>query len=160
MNLIAFLQHRKGKMKIKLVFQEVTKLEDMLPNYALVKELSPKLTKRLYTAYLKRMVIQGYRQLLVYEGGELVAMSGVWIGTKLYCGTYLEIDNFIVKEANRSGGLGSRIVREIEKIAAREGCQFIMLDAYVQNFKAHKFYYANGFKATGFHYMKRVLETV
>jgi len=32
----------------------------------------------------------------------------------------------------------------------------MMLDAYVENFKAHRFYYRHGFHARGFHYLKRL----
>ena len=32
----------------------------------------------------------------------------------------------------------------------------MMLDAYVENFKAHKFYYREGFIARGFHYLKKL----
>ena len=37
-----------------------------------------------------------------------------------------------------------------------EGCQVLMLDAYVQNTNAHRFYYREGYTITGFH-MTRAL---
>ncbi|MBI3232577.1 MAG: GNAT family N-acetyltransferase, partial [Bacteroidetes bacterium] len=83
-----------------------------------------------------------------------IAVSGYWIGAKLYCGSYLEIDNFVVDEKHRSSGIGKQLIEWLTNEAKAHQCETMMLDAYVENFKAHHFYYREGFIARGFHYIK------
>ena len=44
----------------------------------------------------------------------------------------------------------------LEAEAKRKGCKILMLDAYVENFSGHKFYYREGFIARGFHFLKKL----
>jgi hypothetical protein len=44
------------------------------------------------------MVPYLYKQIAVFEGDVCVG-PGLWFGIKLWCGKYLEIDNFIVPRA-------------------------------------------------------------
>ena len=90
---------------------------------------------------------------IVGEAGGTI--SGYWIGHKLYCGKYLEVDNFVVDDAHRSSGVGEHLLNWMTEEAKREGCELMMLDAYVENFKAHRFYYRQGFHARGFHYLRK-----
>ena len=139
---------------IKLV--KLTQLDEMLSNYSLIKLLSPSLTKSTYKKYLLEMIPHNYFQVIGVQDDITIAVSGYWIATKIYSGRYLEIDNFIVREEYRSKGIGKKMIQWMEKEAQKQECKCIMLDAYVQNYQAHKFYYANGYKALGFHYTKRI----
>ena len=89
-------------------------VQEMLPNYGLVKQLTTKLSEADYTAWLARMVPHHYAQVVAKENGETIGLSGFWIGHKLYCGKYLEIDNFVVDPAHRSRGVGELLVRWLE----------------------------------------------
>ena len=40
------------------------------------------------------------------------------------------------------------------EIAKNEGCSMLALDSYTSNFKAHKFFYNQGFAPKGFHFIK------
>jgi hypothetical protein len=42
----------------------------------------------------------------------------------------------------------------VEQKALNLCCTNIVLDAYTHNFKAHRFYYNQGFGAKGFHFVK------
>ena len=55
-----------------------------------------------------------------------------------------------------SKGIGEALVKWMEAEARAQGCKLLMLDAYVENFKAHRFYYRQGFHARGFHYLKHL----
>lgn len=128
----------------------------MLPNYGLITQLSPKLTCEAYASMLQDMIPHNYFQVGAYEDDICIAVSGYWIGTKLYSGKYLEIDNFVVDKDHRSNGVGKHLVDWMIDEAKRNDCQMIMLDAYVENFSAHHFYYREGFIARGFHYLKKL----
>ncbi len=126
----------------------------MLPNYLLIKQLSPQLTEDQYTTLLGEMVPNNYFQAAAYEGDNCVAVSGYWICTKLYSGKYIEIDNFVVDHHHRGKNVGKLLLDWMLEEGRKNGCKTAMLDAYVENFRAHHFYYREGFIARGFHYLK------
>ena len=136
--------------------RKLATVAEMLPHWSLITQLTAGLTEQAYARMLPEMVAHNYFQVAAFESGECIAVSGYWIGHKLYCGKYLEIDNFVVDEAHRSSGVGSLLLEWLEAEAKREGCALMMLDAYVGNFKAHRFYYRHGFHARGFHYLKHL----
>lgn len=128
----------------------------MLPYYSLITLLTPALTADEYSRLLQQMVPHNYYQVAAYEGDTCVGVSGYWIGAKLYCGKYLEIDNFVVAESHRSRGLGKLFIDWLEAEARANECSTLMLDAYIENFSAHRFYYREGFIGRGFHYLKKL----
>ena len=139
-----------------MTIKKCTTLAEMLPHLALIQKLSPQLTAETYAALLADMVGHNYFQCALYDGDTCIAVSGYWICTKLYSGKYLEIDNFIVDDAERGRGLGKQLLDWMLNEARANGCQTAMLDAYVENFRAHHFYYREGFIARGFHYLKKL----
>lgn len=138
------------------IIEKLSTIEEMLPNLKLIQSLSPKLTADEYKSLLSIMVPQNYYQVVLFDEGKRIAVSGYWIAAKLYSGKYLEIDNFVVDEAYRSKSVGKILVDWMQEEARNNQCKLVMLDAYVENFKAHRFYYREGFVARGFHYLKSV----
>lgn len=132
---------------------ELTTLEDMLGTYEVLTELYPSLSLEQYREELRFMVQHNYSQIAVLEQQVFVGVSGLWLGNKLWCGKYLEIDNIVVSEKNRSKGVGKMMVDFIEKKARELGCNMVALDSYTTNFKAHKFFYNQGFTPKGFHFI-------
>jgi hypothetical protein len=59
-----------------------------------------------YRILLDQMVPHSYMQIAVFEGDVCVGLSGLWFGIKLWCGKYLEIDNFIVHQSTAKKGIG------------------------------------------------------
>jgi GNAT superfamily N-acetyltransferase len=141
---------------MNLSIKKITTVEDMLPHYNLIVQLSPQLTFESYEALLKQMVPNNYFQAAAYDDETCIAVSGYWICTKLYSGKYIEIDNFIVDEGYRSKEVGKQLLKWMLEEGKLQGCKTAMLDAYVENFKAHRFYYKEGFVARGFHYLKKI----
>jgi GNAT superfamily N-acetyltransferase len=132
---------------------ELTSVEEMMGTYEVLTELYPSLTKEEYTNELAFMTQHNYTQVVVMENECCLGVSGVWIGNKLWCGKYLEIDNIIVSEKIRSKGVGKMIVDYLEEKAKTLGCNMMALDSYTTNFKAHKFFYNQGFSPKGFHFI-------
>lgn len=132
----------------------ITKTE-MLPLYPLLSQLNSSITKAQYIDYLDDMIAHGYRMVVMEdEQGNAVAMSGIWVTTKFYSGRYLEMDNVVVAETHRSSGLGKQLSDFVLQIALNEKCQTIMLDAYLENESAHRFYEREGFVRKGYHFLK------
>lgn len=139
---------------MKYIVKKLVTVAEMEGSLDLIRELTPELQKEGYHQMLLEMVPHNYFQVGVYEGDKLIAISGYWIATKIYCGKYLEIDNFVVAKKYRSKQIGKMLIEWLLAEAKTQGCKASLLDAYVENFKAHKFYYNQGFIARGFHYLK------
>ncbi len=126
----------------------------MLPHLAVLQELYPKLDEASYRNMLEQMLPNHYAQVGIFIEDKCVAISGYWLGTKLWCGPYLELDNVIVCEEARGTGAGKLIQHYLEEKAQQLHCSIMVLDAYSNNFKAHRFYYNQGYAPRGFHFIK------
>ena len=73
------------------------------------------------------------------EIGGILAGLGYWNG--------LEIKILWVKDSHRRKGVGTRILKHVEKIAKEKGAKISMLDTF--DFQAEGFYLKNGYKPIG-----------
>jgi ribosomal protein S18 acetylase RimI-like enzyme len=132
----------------------------LLPHYNLIKLLNPNLKEETFIQSVQEMNQNpNYKVILIYNGKECIAICGYWIATKLYCGKYLEMDNVIVKPAYQRKGIGNILSELCENIATENNCNVMMLDAYIENELAHKFYENHGFIKKGYHFVKKLVKT-
>ena len=129
-------------------------MDEMIAQFEVMQHLYIKFTLEKYKSYLSEMIPQNYTQVAVFEGDICVGISGLWSGTKLWSGKYLEIDNFIVHPDHRMKGIGKMMTDYIDKKAKETDCTMIVLDAFTGNFTAHRFYYNQGYVPKGFHFLK------
>jgi len=140
----------------EIIIREAVSLEEMNSLFPLVKQLTPTLTKKRYAELLKDMCANNYRVACAFADKKCIGLSGFWINTKIYSGKYVEIDNLVIDEKYRSSGVGKLICDWIIVKAKEEGCETAMLDAYVENSPAHRFYFREGYKVRGFHFIKKI----
>jgi GNAT superfamily N-acetyltransferase len=141
-----------------MIVRELTGKTEMVEQLPILQELYPSLTLGAYEKDLDAMLPNNrYFQVAVFDGDICLGLSGIWIGTKLWSGKYLEIDNLVVSEKHRSKGVGKLLFDYIIQKAEKEACSMVSLDSYTSNFKAHKFFYNVGFGPKGFHFV-RVLD--
>jgi len=133
---------------------ELTTIDEMMEHFSLIQQLYPDYSTEKYQDLLSAMLPNNYKQLIVVENGITIALAGFWIGTKLWSGKYLEMDNVVVHEDFRSNGIGSIMTNYLNQKAIDEDCKMIVLDAFSTNFGAHKFYMNHGFVPKGFHFIK------
>jgi GNAT superfamily N-acetyltransferase len=136
-----------------LVVRELIDKQEMLKNLSVLQDLYPSLTLIEYSSELDLMLPHNYGQVGVFEGDICLGLSGFWIGTKLWCGKYLELDNIVVSKSQRSQGIGKLIFDFLHKKALENECTMLSLDSYTTNFNAHKFFYKEGFAPKGFHFI-------
>lgn len=134
-------------------FAEI-KPDQMASIAPLIHVLNPKLSKAAFDRRLHEMVANGYRCVGGYHDGALIAIAGFKIFTRFWCGKQMDVDNVIVAEAYRNGGVGKKLFRCLERIAVREGCDVMVLDSYSHAHAAHRFYHREGFHIEGFHFYK------
>ena len=137
-------------MEIRILTQKA----EMLAHLNIVKQLYPDFTIEKYGTLLDEMLKANYQQVIVTKNNKTIALTGVWIGTKLWSGKYIEIDSFVVDEDFRGQKIGDILIKEVHKIAEKEAANQIVLDAFTTNFTAGKFYINHGFQPKGFHFVK------
>lgn len=137
-------------------FRILTQKADMLLHYPLIRQLSPGVSEERYAHLLDDMIAHDYRMVTMWENELCVGLSGIWVATKIYSGRYLEMDNVVVADTHRSKGIGKMLCDYVQELALSEGCEIIMLDAYLENEKAHAFYEREGFTKRGYHFLKKI----
>ena len=136
--------------------KEIKNKKKMLENFKILKEVYPKLTLKEYKYKLNDMLSNNYKQVGIYNKNECIGLTGYWIGTKLWCNKYFELDNIVISKKYRSKGIGEELFKYMEAKARKEKCSIISLDTYTNNFKAHKFFYNQGYIPKGFHFIKKL----
>ncbi len=137
-----------------MTLKVISTKKEMLEQLPLIQQLYPEYTKKIYNNLLDQMLPNNYKQVIVCDHEIPVGLSGFWVGTKLWCGKYLELDNVIVHPDHRSKGVGKLLTEYLNQKAIEIGCKVVALDAYTTNFQAHKFYFNLGFVPKGFHFVK------
>jgi len=137
-----------------MYIKELTTKTEMLEQLAVMQELYPQLTETYYSELLDQMLPHNYGQIGVFEADKCLGISGYWHGTKLWCGSYLEMDNVVVIKDARGTGAGKMLSAYLDQKANELGCHIMTLDAYTNNFQAHRFYYNQGYAPRGFHFIK------
>jgi len=80
---------------------------------------------------------------IVNEKGEIIAGCLA----KMYCWNVIYVDILWIDEVYRKQGLGSKLLKEIERIAVEEDCTLIHLDTF--DFQAKDFYIKHGYEVFG-----------
>lgn len=141
-------------MQNNFTFRELLSLDEMLEHISVVQQLQSSLTSEEYKQMLPEMIPNGYAQVGVFDGEKCIGISGYWIGTKLYSGKYLEMDNVVIDSEYRSKGIGKMLCDWCIEKAQQNNCKKVMLDAYLENEAAHRFYLREGFIKRGYHFIK------
>lgn len=95
-----------------------------------------------------------YQPYGAFLDGQLVGFAGIWIGTRIWSGRYLEIDNLVVHPEHRSSGVGSLLIEHLTELARRKECRMVVLDSYTSNHPSHRLYHRLGFEIWGYHFVK------
>lgn len=82
----------------------------------------------------------GFRVAYLKDEGEVKAVAGIRVSEWLHGGKYLEIDDLVSKDGERSKGYGGELFDWIVELARVESCDHVRLLSGVQRFDAHRFY--------------------
>ena len=123
----------------------------------LVKKMSKaSLTEDLLLERFREMVTQNYECIGVYDGGELIGVSGLWYSTRHYSGRSVELDHVFIEDDYRNNGLGTQFINWIENYVKLKGYQAIELNAYINNKPSQQFYERDNYERLGYHYVKQI----
>ncbi|MFI1745431.1 GNAT family N-acetyltransferase [Thalassobellus sediminis] len=98
---------------------------------------------------------QNYECAVIYDDDKLIGVCGLWFCTRHYSGKSVEPDHVYIDESYRGKGLGKTFFKWIYNyVKENKGCEAVELNTYVANAPSHKFYFNEGFKILGFHFLK------
>ncbi|AHY46375.1 Acetyltransferase (GNAT) family [Rubrobacter radiotolerans] len=124
--------------------------------FSVIRELRPHLSEGDFLAAADRMRGEGYRLAGAYRVGGPVGAAGFRVFEALYSGRQLYVDDLVVAESERSGGVGRAMLGWLEAEARRAGCAQLHLDSGVQRAEAHRFYFRERMSVTSFHFAKHL----
>lgn len=104
-------------------------------------------------AMLRRIAaarLGGYRIYAARIRGEVAGVIGLRLQDDLCWGHNLYVDDLVIDEPRRRGGVGRSLMRYAEEIAALDGCAYVRLASGVQREGTHRFYEALGYRKTSF----------
>jgi GNAT superfamily N-acetyltransferase len=134
----------------EIVIRELVGRDEMVTAYPLIRQLNPELAEPIFFERLTRMLGEGgYRCIAAYLGDRMIGVAGFWVGTQLWCGTYIEPDNVVVDDRERGAGVGKRLMQWIEAEGERLDCEIMKLEAYAQRLRTREFYRRDGFEEPG-----------
>ncbi len=138
---------------MELEIRRLKDKEEMLSCFSVVRELYPSMQIEEYSQQLDLMLPHNYFQAGVFHKEKCIGISGVWIGHKLWCGKYLEVDHIVILEKERSNGIGKGLMDFLKEWAREEQCTSIGLDSFTYNTASHKFFFKEGFHIKGYHFV-------
>ena len=114
--------------------------DEILHCYPVMQELRPQFQSEDFLKQVKRQMEEtGFRLVYLDENGVKDVGSyriGEWLGG----GKYLEIEDLVSKDGERSKGYGGRLFDWVVEHARKENCNQIKLVSHVKRFDAHRFY--------------------
>ena len=99
---------------------------------------------------------QNYECAAIFDGDEVIGVSGLWFCTRHYVGKAVELDHVYINPQYRNQGLGKKFMDWIYNYVKTKGCNSMELNTYVQNYPSHKFYYNEGYEIWGYHFFRNI----
>jgi len=128
--------------------------QEIETNLGLVQDLNPNIPRSALEDRLQAQIQEGVRFVGLFSHNQCIALAGFRIGTRFFCGKFIDIDTVLVHQAHRSQGLGKLLMRWLHDYAADQDCDVAVLDAYIENEPAHRFYAREGYLKKGYHHLK------
>jgi ribosomal protein S18 acetylase RimI-like enzyme len=113
--------------------------------FPVMRELRPHLTDvEAFVARVRRQQEASYRLLAAWRGVEPVGLAGYRVQENLIRGRFCYVDDLVVREDARRGGLGARLLDAVAAEARALGLDRLVLDTALDNFLGQRFYFRYG----------------
>ncbi len=122
----------------------------------LIEKHNPKIEPQELRRRLEVMMPHNYHCIAAFNEGRIVGVAGYWLGARFWSGEYMDVDNVVVDETQRSQGIGKKMMDWLYAKAQELGCKMVVLDTYVTYEGAHRFYFREGYRILGFHFTRDV----
>jgi len=140
-----------------LEFKLINPLKNKDRVVELLSQLNPsKNTKEILNRFELMTQESNYQCFGLFDNNCLIGISSGWTTVRIYCGKQLELDNVIIDSKIQSKGFGKYFLKEIKQWSINNKYENICLNTYVENSRSHKFYFNQGFKVLGFHFVQNI----
>lgn len=129
-----------GFMKTKIALAEEE--QEILDCYPVMAELRPHIKPEEFLPRVKKLAKIADFRMVYLSDGEVKAVAGFRISEWLARGKYLEIEDLVTAEGNRSKGYGGQLFDWLVNYAREYDCNQVRLVSHVERFDAHRFYLA------------------
>lgn len=136
------------RLLLKTEYSLIVPLLEQLNNY--------KIPKAVLAERVDDMKTPNHECAAIFDDDKLIGVCGMWFCTRHYSGRSVEVDHVFIDEAYRGEGLGKQFFEWIYNYTKEKGYETMELNTYVSNSPSHKFYYNEGFKILGFHFLKQL----
>jgi GNAT superfamily N-acetyltransferase len=131
---------------------------DIARCFPVMSQLRPKIGADDFVALVERLArITGLRVAYLDDDG-IKAVAGYRISEWLAGGRYLEIEDLVTAEGERSKGYGGQLFDWLAAAAAEDECRQVRLVSNVKRVDAHRFYLRKGMTLEA-HYFSMNLPT-
>ena len=129
---------------------------EILACHRVMAELRPHLKREEFVTTVTRLAdIAGYQLAYLNEVG-IKAVAGFRISEWLAGGKYLEIEDLVAAEGDRSKGYGGELFEYLVKQAEENHCDEIRLVSRVTRHDAHRFYLNKGMIVEGYFFSRQL----
>jgi len=108
--------------------------------YDVMSQLRPHIAREDFLPRVRRQIDSFDYRLAYLKDGDVKAVAGIRISEWLAGGKYLDIDDLVAKDGERSKGYGGKLFDWVVDFARAEKCDHVRLLSGVQRFDAHRFY--------------------
>ncbi len=127
-------------MEVKIATNEI----EILTCFNVLVELRPHLTSESFLATISRLKRTANFNLAFVDDKGVKAVAGFRVSEWLYTGQYLEIEDLITTENERSKGYGGILFDWLCDYASANSCNQLRLVSGVARESAHRFYLRKG----------------
>jgi GNAT superfamily N-acetyltransferase len=129
-------------------FGYVDRDDEVAACFGLMQQLRPHLTDvDEFVTRWRRQVAEGYRLMVLRRAARPVALAGFRVQENLVHGRHFYVDDLVTDPAERSAGLGGRVMLRLIAEGRSVGCATLILDTPLANVLGHRFYYRQGLLA-------------
>lgn len=138
-------------------FKSLQSEADISAGFALMKQLRAHLSDvTSFAEQLTRQSHQGYRLSGLWQGQRLAGLIGFRESENFLYGRFIYVDDLVIDGAQRSAGLGSRLLDSVRQEGKQLGCSYLVLDTGLQKPLAQRFYFREGLLAKGMHFIQQL----
>ena len=117
---------------------------ELIECFNVLSPLRPHLSLDSFISSVERMSESTSYQVVYLKDDEIRAVAGFRISEWLHTGKYLEIEELITKEGERSKGYGGELFDWVLEYAKDQECSQLRLVSGISRDQAHKFYLNKG----------------
>lgn len=124
--------------------------------FPVMSQLRPKIRREDFVKRVQDLHVATGLTLAFLEDDGIQAVAGYRISDWLAGGRYLEIEDLVTADGQRSKGYGGLLFDWLMALAARAGCLQVRLVSNVRRVDAHRFYLRKGMVQEAYYFSKNV----